>query len=105
MGETHTTHKRFLGNVTNQVAELEAAVLGLEAARAAGYTSVQLFSDSQYLIKTMCGEFRRKTNLDIWAKLDQAAAGMEIRWAWVRGHNGNRWQELADRLAVEACQK
>ena len=103
MGDAHTTHKRFLGNVTNQVAELEAAVLGLAAARAAGYTNVHLFSDSQYLVKTMCGEFRKKTNFDIWVKLDIASAGMDVKWEWVRGHNGNRWQEMADRLAVEAC--
>ena len=96
------TAQRLLGNVTNQVAELEAAILGLETARAGGHASIILCSDSQYLIKTMKGEFRRKTNLEVWERVDQAAEGMYVSWNWVRGHSGNKFQEMADRLAVSA---
>jgi ribonuclease HI len=58
-----------------------------------------LFTDSRYVVETMSGRFRRKTNHQWWARLDQAAMPHEIKWEWTRGHDGHVVQEAADRAA------
>jgi ribonuclease HI len=87
----------YLGCATNQQAEVAAAALGLESLREP--CSVQLFSDSRYVVETMSGRFRRKTNHDWWTRLDQAAARHQVKWQWLRGHAGHLVQEAADKAA------
>ena len=87
----------YLGNATNQQAEIVAAALGLESLREP--CQVHLFTDSRYVVETMSGRFRRKANPDWWRRLDQAAARHEIVWEWTRGHVGHLVQEAADRAA------
>ena len=87
----------YLGNATNQQAEIVAACLGLELLSEA--CQVRLISDSQYVVKTMNGLFRRKTNLDFWSRLDQAASRHRVTWAWTRGHAGHELQEKCDEAA------
>jgi ribonuclease HI len=87
----------YLGQATNQQAEVAAAALGLESLREP--CRVHLFTDSRYVVETMSGRFRRKTNHQWWARLDQAAMPHEIKWEWTRGHDGHVVQEAADRAA------
>ena len=58
-----------------------------------------LRTDSRYVVETMTGKFRRRTNLDCWQRLDEAATPHEITYEWVRGHDGDPDQEAADKLA------
>jgi ribonuclease HI len=87
----------YLGQATNQQAEVAAAALGLESLREP--CRVHLFTDSRYVVETMSGRFRRKTNHEWWARLDQAATPHEVKWEWTRGHDGHVVQEAADRAA------
>lgn len=87
----------FLGTATNQRAEITAACIGLEALREP--CEVTLISDSEYVIRTMLGSYRRKTNLDLWERLDRAASRHRVSWTWTRGHAGHSLQELCDRAA------
>jgi ribonuclease HI len=87
----------YLGSATNQQAEVAAAALGLETLRQP--CNVNLFTDSRYVVETMCGRFRRKANLDWWARLDKATDGHIVRWEWTRGHAGHIVQEAADKAA------
>ena len=87
----------YLGNATNQQAEIAAARIGLEQLREP--CKVRLLSDSRYVVQTMLGNFRKKTNLDWWAKLDKAAQKHDITWEWVKGHAGHEVQEVADSMA------
>jgi ribonuclease HI len=87
----------YLGNATNQQAEVAAAALGLESLREP--CEVRLHSDSRYVIETMTGRFRRKTNLSWWQRLDRAASRHQVSWEWVRGHAGHDLQEAADYAA------
>jgi ribonuclease HI len=87
----------YLGNATNQQAEVVAAALGLEALREP--CRVHLFTDSRYVVETMGGRFRRKTNHEWWARLDKAATRHDVKWEWVRGHDGNLVQEAVDKAA------
>ena len=87
----------YLGQATNQQAEIAAAAVGLEALRQP--CKVRLFTDSRYVVETMNGRFRRKTNHEWWARLDKAAVGHEIAWEWTAGHSGHVIQEAVDRAA------
>ena len=87
----------YLGAATNQQAEIVAAAIGLESLREP--CSVHLHSDSRYVIETMCGRFRRKTNHQWWARLDKAASQHKIKWEWIKGHAGHAIQEAADDAA------
>ena len=93
----------YLGNATNQQAEVVAAALGLEALSEP--CSVHLFTDSRYVVETMSGRFRRKTNHEWWARLDKAAARHEVKWEWTKGHDGNLVQEAADKAARRIAAK
>jgi ribonuclease HI len=87
----------YLGVATNQQAEIAAAALGLEALREP--CRVRVVTDSRYVVETMSGRFRRKSNPEWWARLDQAASPHKITWEWAKGHAGHVVQEAADRAA------
>ena len=87
----------YLGGATNQQAEVAAAALGLENLKEP--CSVTLMSDSRYVVETMGGKWKRKTNHDWWKRLDNAAKRHQITWKWVKGHNGHPVQEIADSMA------
>ena len=87
----------YLGRATNQQAEIAAAAVGLESLTQPCQVSV--FTDSRYVVETMNGRFRRKTNLPWWQRLDRAAASHKIHWEWTRGHAGHLVQEAADNAA------
>ena len=87
----------YLGNATNQQAEVAAAALGLEQLREP--CRVRVMTDSRYVVETMAGRFRRKSNHEWWARLDRAADGHTINWEWVKGHAGHVAQEAVDRAA------
>ena len=87
----------YLGRATNQQAEIIAAAVGLEALREP--CDVKLFTDSRYVVETMSGRFRRKTNLPWWERLDRAASRHKVHWEWTRGHVGHVLQEAADSAA------
>jgi len=87
----------YLGNATNQQAEIAAACLGLENLKEP--CDVNVYSDSRYVVETMTGNFRKKTNHEWWAKLDKAAGPHRIKWQWIKGHAGHEVQEIADKMA------
>jgi ribonuclease HI len=87
----------YLGEATNQQAEIAAAALGLEQLREP--CRVIVLSDSRYVIETMSGRFRRKSNHEWWARLDRASDSHEIKWQWLKGHAGHVAQEAVDKAA------
>ncbi|HYJ89048.1 MAG TPA: RNase H family protein [Pyrinomonadaceae bacterium] len=93
----------YLGQATNQQAEVVAAALGLEALKEP--CAVHLHTDSRYVVETMSGRFRRKTNHEWWQRLDEAAARHKVTWQWTRGHDGHLVQEAADRAARRIAAK
>ncbi|HEY2848169.1 MAG TPA: RNase H family protein [Pyrinomonadaceae bacterium] len=87
----------YLGNATTQQAEIAAAAIGLE--NLTQPCRVHLLSDSRYVIETMNGKFRKKTNHDWWRRLERASKQHEITWEWTKGHAGHEIQEVADETA------
>lgn len=105
----------FLGQGTNQVAELSAALNGLRAVPEGAH--VQLFSDSQYVIKGI-SEWRagwqrngwrnsaNKTisNLALWRALFAEVDKRRVEAKWVKGHADDPMNNLADELASAAIE-
>jgi ribonuclease HI len=87
----------YLGNATNQQAEIAAAAIGLESLSEPCH--VTIMSDSRYVVETMGGTWKRKANHDWWNRLDNATARHQVTWEWVKGHSGHDVQEVADAMA------
>ena len=87
----------YLGNATNQQAEIAAAAIGLENLKES--CVVTLMSDSRYVVETMGGTWKRKTNHEWWKRLESAAKRHQITWNWIKGHDGHEIQEVADDMA------
>jgi len=97
-------------NTTNNRMELTAAIEALGALK--GEQRVVLYTDSKYVmegIRSWLPNWKKRgwktaskkpvKNKDLWQALDEAAARHEIRWEWVKGHDGNPGNEEADALA------
>jgi ribonuclease HI len=110
------TEKELSGGepaTTNNRMELMAAIMGLESLRRP--CPVKLSTDSTYVkdgITRWIADWKRRgwktadkkpvKNVDLWQRLETAAAHHEIEWEWVRGHAGHPENERADRLARDA---
>jgi ribonuclease HI len=84
---------------TNNRMEMTAVIKGLEAVDPSA--KVLISSDSTYVINTMTKGWKRKVNHDLWDQLDLLVKNRHISWRWVRGHSGDRGNELADALATK----
>jgi ribonuclease HI len=95
---------------TNNRMEMMAAIQGLAALKAP--SSVTLSSDSRYVIDgatQWLAKWKRngwKTsdkkpvkNDDLWRLLEVEMARHDIKWCWVRGHDGHPENERVDALA------
>ena len=59
-GEIICRGGRFLGSQTNNVAEYEALIWGLENVSALGFADVTVYADSELLVKQINGQYRVK---------------------------------------------
>lgn len=84
---------------TNNRMEMTAVIKGLEVVDPSA--RVLISSDSTYVINTMTKGWNRKVNHDLWDQLDRLVRDRDISWRWVRGHSGDRGNELADALATK----
>lgn len=106
-GEIHTTNNRM---------ELLAAIKSLEALKEK--CEVDLYTDSIY-VKSGIFEWIKNwkknnwknskkqeiKNIDLWQTLDQITELHDIKWHWVKGHSGDKYNEKVDSLAVEMRDK
>ena len=91
----------FLGRTTNNVAEYRALLAGLEFAARLGAAEVQVFSDSELLVRQMNGQYRvRNAGLK---PLHERALQMHERFARCSyQHVGRADNRDADRLVNQA---
>ena len=97
---------------TNNLMEMTAAIVALQQLEEP--CEVELTTDSQYLVKGMTewmdGWIRKNwvnaskqpvKNKNMWLELQRLDQRHQIKWIWVRGHNGHPENERADVLANE----
>lgn len=107
-GEARTTNNRM---------ELLAVIKSLEALKVR--CSVTVNSDSKYVVDAVNegwaarwkrnGWMRTKTdkaqNPELWERLLQLLTEQDVKFVWLRGHDGQEYNERCDRLAVEESHK
>lgn len=102
-------------DTTNNRMELEAAVAALRLAKANGWDTFTIHSDSLVLVngatqwlpgwkaKGWTNSAKEPVkNRDLWEALDSLNDLSRVSWRHVRGHRGIKWNELADQAANEA---
>ncbi len=99
---------------TNNRMEVLASVVALEALKTPCH--VILTSDSKYLIDAIEKKWldswvknnwrtaskKPAKNIDLWKRLIEVMKKHEIKFVWVKGHNGHEFNEICDKLAVQA---
>ena len=94
---------------TNNRMELLAVIVGLEAITRPEIP-VTITTDSKYVVdavekKWVFGwankaDFGKKANEDLWRRFLKIYKQRNVRFHWVRGHNGHAENERCDQLAV-----
>ncbi len=99
-----------MNNTTNNQMELKAIIQALKYFDSP--ISFTLYTDSKYVKdgiqswiiswkKNGCKTTAKKPvkNKGLWIRLDKQIQNHNISWQWIRGHAGNKYNELADELA------
>ena len=100
---------------TNNQMELLAAISALEALEKP--SKITVVTDSAYVKNGVTGwifGWKRNgwrtsnkkpvKNVELWQRLDKAAARHTVTWEWVKGHAGYSENERADELAREGME-
>ena len=93
--------------------ELLAAIMALKEVQI--NSNITIFTDSLYVkngitewvIKWKSNGWKNTSkklvkNKDLWLKLDDLCEKNKVIWEWVKGHSNNKFNNLADELAVQA---
>jgi ribonuclease HI len=78
-----------------------AEALGVLAALEWVPSGSKLRSDSELTIRLLQGRYKIKANTDVWDLILRArdTKQLDLTYEWVRGHAGDTFNELADRLS------
>lgn len=88
-------------NETNNRMELKAIIAALyNLPNKNEKVSALVVSDSQYALCTLFGTWRRNLNQDLFEVYERILKEREIdiEWKWVKGHNGNYYNEMCDTM-------
>ena len=76
-------------------------------------TKITIYSDSQYVVNSIVEKHvykwfeskdYSKKNLDLWFELIDLLSFHDVTFIWVKGHNDNKFNNIADMYAVHAAQ-
>lgn len=97
---------------TNNRMELLAVIVGLEALKNLG-SDVLVYSDSKYVVDAVEKHwvegwikkgFKGKKNSDLWMRFWRIYKQHNVKFNWVKGHDGIALNERCDFLATTAAQ-
>lgn len=91
-------------NTTNNRMELTAVI---EALKFCKTDVIEIFTDSKYVINGITewiygwikNDWKNIKNKDLWLILFEQSKNKKIDWRWVKSHDGNEFNEMADRFA------
>lgn len=98
-------------NTTNNRMEIMAVIGALNYFKTP--TNIKIYSDSQYVVNSICNghvykwfdeKDYSKKNLDLWFELIDLLNVHNVTFEWVKGHDNNKLNNLADKFAVHAAQ-
>lgn len=99
--------------MSSQQAELTAFIRAVEYIKEHDLKDAEIWTDSQYVERSInqdwlgqwkLDNFMYTKNVDYWKKINKFIYKDKIKFKtiWIRGHSGNLFNELADKLAGEA---
>ncbi len=99
--EKRAEESRYLGETTNNVAEYQALLLGLELARNRGVKHLQVYADSELVVRQLKGTYQVKKPhlLPLWQEARQALQKFDT---YAISHLDRSFNQEADRLARQA---
>ena len=104
-GDKRKEISAYIGEGTNNIAELMAVAHALEAIKDRA-REVVIHTDSSYAIGVLSKGWKAKANVELIVKMRALAAGFaNLRFQWVRGHSGVVENERCDELAREAVKR
>ena len=98
-------------NTTNNRMEIKAVIETLKYFNER--VQLTIISDSQYVVNSINTGLVKtwvenndltKKNLDLWFELVELLDKHDVTMVWVKGHNGDKWNEEADKWCVFAAQ-
>jgi ribonuclease HI len=100
-GRLQANQGRYLGETTNNVAEYQALLLGLEAARQLKVKKLQVLADSELMVKQINGRYRVKAPhlIPLWREALNSLKKFEV---WTIAHVPREENHLADEAANRA---
>ena len=109
--KTETELYGFAPSTTNNKMELHAVIMGLKSFNTKRLVTVITDSKyvkngiSQWITNWKSNGWRTASkkpvkNKDLWIKLDNSCQKHNITWKWVKAHADNKYNNLADELAV-----
>ena len=94
----------FIGEATNNVAELTAILRAIELAQELG-RPLRLYTDSKYAIGVLTQGWKARANQALIGRVrGKLMQHPEVEFFHVRGHQGIPLNEVADKLAVQAVE-
>lgn len=88
-------------NTSNNRMELLAIISAVNACPDSAF--IDIYTDSQYCILVLSKSYKPKKNPDLYELYKKCVAHVGgVRFHWVKGHDGNTYNELADQLAYGA---
>ena len=95
-------HHIFLGDATNNRAELQAIKLALTKAllQIGKEESITIYSDSTYAIGILTRDWKARANKELIDEISQLLKEFNnLNFKWVKAHSKNRYNQLADLVA------
>ena len=105
--ELVSTHGIPLGHVTNNQAEFLALKHALNEIKSRDISeqSMKILTDSQLVVGIFSQNWKARANLELVMEIRFLVKEFpQLTFAYVRGHNGNPGNELADSLAQRAAE-
>ena len=87
---------------TNNRMELKAVIESIEFVTE---KEIKIYTDSKYVINCAKGIWKIKKNIDLWNIYKKVSKNKKIEYVWVKGHNGNKYNEMVDKIAKEQANK
>lgn len=97
---------------TNNIMELTAVIEGMNALKEK--CKIDVYTDSKYIVDSVTkwlpgwqkngwktSSKQQVKNIELWEKILEHINFHQVSWHWVKGHDGNIYNEECDKLAKE----
>lgn len=99
------TFGKYIGEATNNIAEIMGVKRALEILKKnkAQWEVIEVYTDSQYVIGIFQKNWKAKANKELIIEVKKELEYFpNLVFHWVKAHNGDEYNELADALAKSA---